>query len=300
MKKLLCIILCLVLSCLFLASCGEEEIGKVPDDYPQIDNTVQEVSLNLYIIVEDETVANGRTKAINTVKNAIKQYTTSKYNTNLNVVYLTESEYESKVLAAVSATDSTAANIVLVNSNSLMQKLYASKKLCALDSYLDTKAFGRLNTTIPAPLFEASRFSEMVNGTPAEVLYSIPNNYVVGAYEYMLINKAIARDYFNFNETTLKSYKTMDDAAALIAAIEADGKYSVNDCISTVSGSYEDRFVYGDAGYYCNVVSNPIADKNAVFASSFAIVDQGSVANERAMQIIYDINLNIEFRNLLQ
>ena len=300
MKKLLCIILCLVLSCLFLASCGEEEIGKVPSDYPVIKDTIDEVALNMYIIVEDETVANGRTKALNTVRNSIKQYTLSKYKTELTVNYVTASEYEEKMLAAVNATDATAANVVLVNSYELMQKLYATNKLCKLDGYLDTTDFGRLNTTIPTPLFEASRISETVDGVTTSALYTIPNNHVVGEYEYLVINKAIARDYFNFNETTLKSWKSFEDASALIAAIEADGTYQVSECIYTVNGSYEDRNQYTAAGNYCNIAKSPVADKEAVFASAFAIIDRSSLANERAMKMIFAINLDTELRNLLQ
>ncbi len=337
MKKLFCVLLCLLLTSLLLVSCGDvkrdEWLGNGKDDDGKIEggkydgygtvNTIPEVPLNLYIIVEDETIDSegvvkpvntaGKygeiTQAINTVNNAIKDYTSTNYHTPLNVIYVRASDYDTKVLEAVMAenTDAKAANIVLVNSYALMQELYATGKLCSLDSYLDTTKYGRLNTAIPTALFEASKL-ESVNaeGKTVENLYTIPNNHVIGHYEYLLINKELAKE-LKINETVALGFNSYEKAYAYIseAINNAQGfNKSVGDVVALESGAYEDRFVFEKLGYYCNVVKNPVADKNEAFLSAFAIVNrnEGSKVdvNDRAMEIIYNINTNAELRNLLQ
>lgn len=325
MKKLFCILICLVLTAFALVSCGDVDrsdwLGQGKDDDGKIvggnyngENTIvsiPEVNMNLYIIVEDETWDTTKseglkviskpedkivvTQSINTVTNAIKDYTSSTYKTVLNVKYVKASEYDSVVLEAVKADndDANAASIVLVNSYSLMQDLYATGKLLALDSYLETNAYGQLNTNIPAALFEASKLDGK--------LYSIPNNHVIGNYEYLLIDKQTAKAC-NISDTMAKSFTSYDEVLDIISA-KFDN--SNGDLVALVSGSYEDRFLYEAQGYYCNIVKNPIADKNEAFSSAFAIIDRNTASskvdmNERAMQIIYDLNMKDKLRNILQ
>ena len=325
MKKLFCVLVCLVLTAFALVSCGDVDrsdwLGQGKDDDGNIvggnyngENTIvaiPEVNMNLYIIVEDETWDTTKseglkviskpedkivvTQAINTVSNAIKDYTSTTYKTVLNVKFVKASEYETVVLDAVKAgnSDANAANIVLVNSYALMQDLYATGKLVALDSYLDTSAYGQLNTNIPTALLEASKLDGK--------LYSIPNNHVIGNYEYLLINKEAAKEC-KISDTAAKSFTSYEEVLDII-----DDKFdkSNGDLVALVSGSYEDRFLYEAQGYYCNVVKNPIADKNEAFSSAFAIINRNSEGskvdmNERAMQIIYDLNMMTKLRNILQ
>ena len=325
MKKLFCVLVCLVLTAFALVSCGDVDrsdwLGQGKDDDGKIvggnyngENTIvtiPEVNMNLYIIVEDETWDTTKseglkviskpedkivvTQAINTVSNAIKDYTSTTYKTVLNVKFVKASEYETVVLDAVKAgnSDANAANIVLVNSYALMQDLYATGKLVALDSYLDTSAYGQLNTNIPTALLEASKLDGK--------LYSIPNNHVIGNYEYLLINKEAAKEC-KISDTAAKSFTSYDEVLDII-----DDKFdnSNGNLVALVSGSYEDRFLYEAQGYYCNVVKNPIADKNEAFSSAFAIINRNSEGskvdmNERAMQIIYDLNMMTKLRNILQ
>ena len=327
MKKLLCVFFCLLLTALTLVGCGEAErdewLNKEDGKYKDYDtdNTIPEVSLNLYIVVEDETW-NGEgvvipsdtqgklgviTQSINTVNNAIKDFTSTNYHTEVNVVYVKASEYDTTVLEAVNAenSDAKAANIVLVNSYTLMQELYATGKICPVDSYLATTKFGRLNTSIPSSLFEASKLETVVDGVSTKKLYTIPNNHTIGDYEYLLLNKNFARE-LKINETVARSLKSYREAYELIASV-APALYldRIEDMLTLHRGSYNDRFAYEEQGYYCNVVKNPIADKNEAFCSAFAIVDRNSPnasvdVNERAMEIIYNINMNVELRNLLQ
>ena len=325
MKKLFCVLVCLVLTAFALVSCGDVDrsdwLGQGKDDDGKIvggnyngENTIvaiPEVNMNLYIIVEDETWDTTKsqglkviskpednivvTQAINTVSNAIKDYTSTTYKTVLNVKFVKASEYETVVLDAVKAgnSDANAANIVLVNSYALMQDLYATGKLVALDSYLDTSAYGQLNTNIPTALLEASKLDGK--------LYSIPNNHVIGNYEYLLINKEVAKEC-KISDTAAKSFTSYDE---VLDIIEDKFDNSNGNLVALVSGSYEDRFLYEAQGYYCNVVKNPIADKNEAFSSAFAIINRNSEGskvdmNERAMQIIYDLNMMTKLRNILQ
>ena len=338
MKKLLVVLFSLLFTAIMLVGCGDiergewlgdgkDDDGKVVggnyDGYETV-NTIPEVDINLYIIVEDETLADGAiipsntqgkygaiTQAINTVNNRIKDYTSTKYHTAVNVIYYTESQYNEAVLKAAAA-DSTApdaANIVLVNSYALMQDLYAIKDksgnsiLCPLDAYLDTTKYGRLNTAIPTSLFEASM---MENSDGTKSLYTIPNNHVIGNYEYLLVNKELVKE-LKISETAALGLNSYEAAAKLIGdAIVAESKtFAVDDVITLVLGAYEDRVAYEANGYYCNVVKAPIADKNEAFLSSFAIINRNTEGskvdvNARAMEIVYNINMDTELRNLLQ
>ncbi len=293
-----------------LVSCGETIIGEQLDEYkekyPHVNQAIPEVELNLYIVVEDatwqglETDAAGKagviTPAINTVNNAIRDYTSTHFRSEVNVIYVKEAEYKATVLSAVNASsgDENAANIVLVNSYSLMQDLFATGKLCSVDAYLNTNTYGMLNTTIPSSLFAASKLID--SATNQTLLYTIPNNHVVGSYEYFLVKKEAVN---LVNESKILSYKSYEDAAELVSAIEATGR-PVSDFIDVTRGAYEDKAMYEAAGYYCNIISAPIADVNEAFSSAFAIVNRGELLNERAMEIIYNINLDVELRNLLQ
>ena len=319
MKKLFCILFCLIFTTFALVGCGDVErdewlgqgtnedgnvVGGKYDGYPTV-SEIPDIAINLYIIVEDSTLDKDLgaiiinddkklgeiTQSINTVNNAIKDFTSTKYHTEVNVVYVKASDYDSVVLGAVK---NGTANIVLVNSSTLMQDLYATGKLCSLDSYLATDKYGTLNTSIPSALLEASKIDSS--------LYTIPNNHVIGEYEYLLINKdmAMAAKISEDQALALNSYETA------VAAFNLGGVNKVSaEMVSLVSGSYEDRFLFEAQGYYCNVVKNPIADKNEAFASAFAIIDHntpnGKVdINERSMEIIYGINTNVTLRNLLQ
>ena len=325
MKKLFCILFCLLFTAFALVGCGDVErnewlgdgkdddgnvIGGKYDGYPTV-SEIPDIAINLYIIVEDSTLdeslgasipANADqklgevTQSINTVNNAIKDFTSTQYHTEVNVVYVKASDYDSVVLDAVLAdnNDKKAASIVLINSYTLMQDLYNTGKLCSLDSYLATTKYGTLNTSIPSALLEASKIDSS--------LYSVPNNHVIGEYEYLLINKeaALANKISEDNALALVTYE-----AALEAFGYTDGDSVPSNVIGLVSGSYEDRYSFEAQGYYCNVVKNPTADKNEAFASAFAIINRNTEGgkidyNERAMEVIYGINTNTTLRNLLQ
>ena len=298
MKRILCLMLSFVLLSLSLVSCGDDEIGSYKENYPVIDNSVPVVSINMYVIVEDSTVAN----AITTVKRMFAQETLSKFNTTVNLVYCTAAEYNTKMMAAVNATDATAANIVLVNGAATMDALVATGKLADLTAYVDNASygFGSLNKTIPETLMNASKIGGKY--------YAIPNNHVIGQYQYLVINKAAAQacgydeNVVDFLGATDAEGAKVDPYTAAVAALSermtAKG-YSVDECIKVVNGNYEARLEY-QKDSFCLELSYPTATRDEAFMSAFAIVNRGDLANLRAMEIVYSINSDEGLKNLLQ
>lgn len=287
MKKLLAMLLTLILVSGMLVSCADETIGDYLPNYDGYEpETVEELTLNLYIITNADTVKN----ASDTVAQRINSYTTSKFNTTLNVHYYTANQYQAKVMEEVNASDADSANIILINSYSLMTNLVNAEKLADLTSYLQTDKYGKLNVQIADALLRGS----MIN----DKLYSIPNNHVVGEYEYIVFDKEVVQKYKEI-PSVVAGYKSVEDAAALVEKIEAAGE-NYTDYISLKTGNYELKAQLEAEGNICNVVTYPTVDNNTAFSSAFAVVDRGDKYNERAMEIIYAINTEVELRNLLQ
>ncbi len=292
MKKIFSLFLCIALMCAMLVGCGEKEIGSYLPNYPEDVSRVDKLTLNLYIVVEDNTHDN----AITTVQRMIKQHTESKYSTILNVHYVKAAEYNEKVLAAANAQGENMANIVLINSESLLNSLMntaSGNRLCDISTYLDSRDFGTLNTQIPTALLEGSK----VNGR----LYTLPNSRVIGDYEYLVIDKEIARDVLKFSPTELMSYKSLEDAAPLIEAMNQNG-YNASELVYIVSGKYELRAELEADNNYVNIATYPTVTKEFAFASCFGIINNPDDKryNDRAMQILFALNNDVYLRNLLQ
>lgn len=288
MRKLFSLLLCLILAMFMLVSCDEGEIGDIPEYYPEPEEGIQDVSVNMYIIAEDATSSN----AIDTVSRMIAQYTLATYHTEVNVKYLSAAEYDQKVLAAVSATDASAANIVLVNSVELMNSLVGTQKMLNLADYFVADEFGTLNVTIPETLINASLIGE-------GELYSVPNNHIIGEYEYLVINEEIAKQILKVNATTLSSYTTYESTEELRAEMERAG-YDSSKYVRVERGAYSLKAELEASGNACNVISKPKATVEEAFSAAFAIVDKGELYNYRCMQIVYALSNDAELRNLLQ
>ncbi len=295
MKKILCLILCLIFASFMLVSCDDDEIGKVPDHYPEPEPEIEEVSLNLYIIVDEATSDN----AIQTVSRMIAQHTLATYYTEVNVKYVPADEYENVALNAVYSTEADAANIVLVNSYSLMSKLVSTGKLENLSGYLQLSDYGTLNVKIPSTLFDACVWS--VDEKGAEQLYVVPNNHVIGEYQYLVIDREVAEQQLKYSLTELLSYNTYDATEALRADMELAG-YNSEEYVYIQNGSYSLKAeLEANNKNVCNIIENPTVDLDEAYSSAFAIVDTGNdVVDDRAMEIIYALNNDVELRNLLQ
>lgn len=295
MKKILCLILCLIFASFMLVSCDDDEIGKVPDHYPEPEPEIEEVSLNLYIIVDEATSDN----AIQTVSRMIAQHTLATYHTEVNVKYVSASEYENVALNAVYSTESDAANIVLVNSYSLMTKLVNTGKLRNLAGYLELPKYGTLNVKIPGTLLDACVWGTDEEG--AELLYAIPNNHVIGEYQYLVIDREVAEQQLKYSLTELLSYNSYDATEALRADMLKEG-YDPEQYVYIQNGAYELKGeLEANNKNVCNVIENPVVDLDEAYSSAFAIVNTSNdVVDARAMEIVYALNSDVELRNLLQ
>lgn len=303
MKKIFLLLLCVVLSATMLASCGDGEIGDF--EYPgYVPDVIPAITLDLYIVVGDGT----SDLAIDSVERMVSQYTEQKLNTKLEIHYIEESQYKAELLAGVDKTGKDKADIVLINSYELATQLIEDGKLEDLtgfydptDAFIDSfksvgknyqiKLFGRLNTMITPSLIEASR----VDGK----LYTVPNDHVIGEYAYLLINETAAT-YYNVSPEKLTACTSLDDQVLvdLKAAMEADGKV-FSDYVFVANGDYSDKAKYASEGYICNVVGYPTVDADEAFTSAFAVV-KGTEYSNRAMEVLYLLNSDAEFRNLLQ
>ena len=287
MKKLLSLLLCFVLAVTMLASCNDVVIGdyEYPDFVPTV---IPAITLDLYIIVGDGT----SDLAIDSVGRMLSQYTEKKFKTSLELHYIKEADYKTQLLAGIDKTGEDKADIVLVNSEELMNELVSANKLYDLTEYYNGTTYGQLNTIITESLIDASKISGK--------LYSVPNDHIIGEYTYLIINEAEATNRHNFSPASLKACKSLGDETIvdLKNAIEADGK-KFSDYVKEVTGDYSDKAAYEAEGYICNVVEPPKATPEEAFSSAFAIVN-GIEYPDRAMQVLFLLNSDEEFRNLLQ
>lgn len=303
MKKLLSLLLCLVLVCGMLISCDEDRVfgSYLPnyDDYQPEEDT--KLTLNLYIITDDMTAENAK----DTVALNINLYTTRNYNTELKVHYLTAAKYQSKVSEEISASDADSANIVLINSLSMMQRLMKEGSMTGesvfadLTDYLKTDEYGPLNVNIAPALLEGVKIDGKI--------FAIPNNHVVGEYEYILIDKWANDEYKVIPPSMFNNDLGPADLEGFDALVEElKGKLQENgknpaDYIKTAKGPYEmQEALEADGKYECVVAKNPTVDAELAFSSAFAIVDRGEEYNERAMEMVYAINMDKGLRDLLQ
>ncbi len=327
-KRIIALVLCVVSLSVMLIGC-EEDMTQYWLDYYKNENKgqpvdVPDVDIDLYIIKGDEM--SDDTYITKTVQDKINQYLYETYSTKLNIKYLSAADYASEIDKFTSETS----GIVLVDSPETMEKL--SGKLVDLDPYLTSdsyasKGYGKLNTQIAISLLDAARVTE--NGV--EKLYCIPNNHVIGSYEYIVIDKAIAANLLYANSTLqnmtsweltadLRDYAVAnyDFADGVIPAIaEVDyANYDPNSgavVTRVVNAPYEAKAAIEAENMIVNIAKYPVADKNEAYSSAFAVLEGTPVDpedttkkvafdlySERAMQVIYEINSNSTIRNLLQ
>lgn len=312
MKKLVSLILMLVFALMALVSCGSDELTEMPEHYPQdIGLDDYNAVVDMYIIVGEGT---SKTASDN-VASMISKKTLSNYGVSLNIVYLTEAEYESRVLSdAVSLAreytetvrDSDgqtkevtrkAGTVVLVPNEAFMSSLLTggATQNCRplnLMPYMKTNAYGNLNVLLPDALISAAK--------TGEELYAIPNNRTLGEFTYLLINEEVATQQLKYSPDIVSSYNTYESTAELRQSMTDNG-FDPDLYVKVQTGTYDDKAMYEAEGYVCNVISNPQVTSADAFASAFAILDSGvDKANEAAMKIIYALNTDAEIRNMLE
>lgn len=320
MRKIIGLLLCAVMCCLLLVGCAEEDIGAdLGGYYDKYQVEVRDrITLDFYIITGDGTTET----AITSVTGSINTYLENKYNTSLDVHFIKESDYnkaDGDLATALAASGADKADIVLINSKAMFDSLYSAGSLLALNSYFNSTDFGRLNNpdVINSALLSASEVKE--EGSALGIRYVVPNNRVVGDYEYVMVNKEIAH-FLNFSDEKIKTmtrdsehYNALIERLVTYRDTLIGAGYTDDDianCVLTTEddnlpGQYLDRNAYIAAGYEC-IATAPVISAEEAHASSFGVIKQeGTDAQnaehyKRCMEVIYSINTDVEFRNLLQ
>ena len=319
MKRIIALLLCLIMTCLVFTGCSESNLDQFREDIDEYKDIVlpsdrAEVELDLYIICEEGTTEN----SMQTVESYINSHILS-YKTVLDIHYLTIDEYEAKMTAAAASTDDDRADIVLIAGKDMFDNLYEENLLAEVTSYYSSNTFGLLNTIISPTILKSSIITvPVVNGNQqydSLRYYTVPNNHVIGEYEYVLINKEAAR-YYNYSNSDLEAMVTYESTAELRAMLGD----RADECVKSVKGTFDDKAYYESLGYLCNVASYPIGDVEEAFKSAFSIVrhpldtrycdpiDKISIESQnaynahydRCMEIIYALNTDVTLRNLLQ
>ncbi len=289
MKKIISFLMCIVILCFTLVGCAEDEIGAYLPNYKEnMNNKEEPTELNFYIIVGDNTSEDAKA----TVPREINVYLKEKYNITLNINYCLESEYNDKVIAAAKDTEilkdsdghelknadgtplSNRADIVLINSYDLYNTLKNEDLLVNLTSYFSPEGkYRALNAKIESNLLDASLVDESKldeNGNKIEIYnrYVVPNNQRIGEYDFMVINKHLARDILNLAPGDEISNITSLDSEMYLKLIDRMTSYynetaslyeeypTLDDFIvanvRNLKGNYEDKiaYEYGYASYY--------------------------------------------------
>ncbi len=310
MKKFLAIFLCVLLSICMLASCGEDEYGKVPDNYPDPKEDDDNIIVNLYMIYDSESDK----AALDTVRDRFRERTTVKYGITVELHFVSEEEYESKVLDATKLEregDKVNVNILLVNSSEIMAELLDTNRLVDLSTYVFENA-DRSNKNLVKKYGSFNEISgkliEAIRGEDGS-FYAMPNNHIIGEYEYLVINEEMAKQTlkytgeelakivsFDINSESYELYKNLCDEID-----EYEGRTGAYvDYVTRVYGSYQLKAQLEAAGNVCNIISYPTVTADEAYSTAFAIVDSGDVANEKAMEIIYKLSTDKELRDFLQ
>lgn len=332
MKKIICLVLCVILACFSLVACSqdtESEARKELDDFlndPDYNPVVvEEMTFDFYIVTGKNTSDN----AINTVEARINAFL-KPYKTTLDIHYLTLEEYQKTIVQNVERTDDDRADIVLITSESMFTTLRDKNLITDLTSLLKSDEYKSLSQMCGA-LLEASAVTltegEGINSYEQDHNYCIPNNHIVGEYKFVLVHRATA-EKLNMGSTDMISQMTSENAdmtrtfrSRLNIHGPAEG-IAKKDALKFVSGTYADIAKYQEQGYYVVIKSMPVVSKQEAYSSAFAVVKHDlekafeaapdrdkfdaekiktfRTYNERCMQVIYLLNTNVEFRNLLQ
>lgn len=300
-KRIISLLLCVLMVSVMLVGC-EEVIGQYYYDVylPNgigVTEEKPEVKLDFYVITEfPENYDNPEVKQqhnsdLVTVKDNINLYLQDKYKTTLDIHFLSADNYESTIKSATSG-------IVLINSESLMSDMRAGGKLVDLTNYLTSSEyqFGTLNVQIASTLLDAARESD-------GKLYCIPNNHIVDSYDYIAINSAIAAQ-LQFGKTDISEMKAVDSPKTLelIAVAQTHLGLEAADVVKVyneVSYGFSNEENAPKSEWIYNVSRYPTVTKAEAYSTAYGVIN-GTAEADRAMEVIYALNTDIQFRNLLQ
>lgn len=297
-----------------LVSCEEDILKELNDELSKIeglDNTkpLEKVALDLYIITDESTTKNAMTTVNDKINQYLKDRKNRKFDTKLTIHYLTADEYASEI-------DDKTQGIVLITGKDMLQELVSDNRLANLESkYLihedNTFKFAKLNATVGKKMLDVARQEITVGSEKETALYFVPNNHVVGSYEYLLINKAYAdelhmgsdraaevdyaRDadgnviYDGANPTYNERYyelKSAFDAAKshTDGSGNPDRLIGVNwtDVVKVVTIDEYYKIAEYEENYYCNMLKAPVITEEEAAEAGFAILKDPSINDTQA------------------
>lgn len=239
MKKFISLFLCAVLVCFAFTGCKKTVIGEdLENREDNTDKNTRLESLNMYVIVGDDTAA----QAKETVPTNINVYLKETYEIQLNIIYCKASEYEKAVMDSLAdgVPEENRADIVLINSVDMFNNLLNANKLAPLTSFYNSKDYQKLNAIVEDKLLASSLVTVTVpgvNGAPDTVVsdyYTVPNNHRIGEYKYIVIDKAQARDKLHNSTSRIEAMNDQRDIEQY--------KSSIGDqYVSLVAGNYETK-----------------------------------------------------------
>ena len=317
MKRFLCLLLAIVMTLGVLVSCEDNLIDEantlLGENLDKKPAEIEKVDLDFYIIEGEGSEPDAQRAVANKIKDEFED----RYHTVVKMHFVPAAQYYDTVVNAHKTREAGKISIALVNSEALYNDLADNDVLVDLYKFYEHTTYGTLNAQIPNLLLPRV----LLPGSTAEnklyASYAVPNNHVYGEYKYVLINKTLAKAASVVPEA--QDCNTEEKANALISAFNE--KYLTDATITAVLNQYnkdkgttlatgEDIVRWGVVGnyedivnaqdeWYCNVIEQPEATLADVYSSCFVALGDQSLA-ERAMQIIYSINTEVEMRNLLQ
>ncbi len=277
MKKIICLALCVIMSCFALVACndeiGSELYGK--DGYYdrgfESNKSEPASEIDIYLAVDDSvdfTKADVITQ-YSTIESEMNALIGDKYNVKVFLHYINEADYAATIAEAVKPGykyDSNfdgdvddervaTADIVLINSKALYDgligkdadgNLTGQNMLLPLDSQLSKSTYGTLKALIPDVLWDLTteKVTELDDGGEPVVIatadYVVPNNRVIGEYTYVTINK---KDFSNakllYSDISNASINT-ETAVDIFKKMYGDADYEAKLAECTVKGNYAD------------------------------------------------------------
>ncbi len=174
--------------------------------------------------------------------------------------------------------------------------------------------YGLLNAKIATSLLNASKLSYNVldektgETVTASGLFSVPNNHLIDAttaYTYLKIDRQACEIWLNHSVDYLRGVTSIAEIDALKAELRevliANGQdpAKADEYVKLVRGNFADKAI-GEANekFVMNILATPETTAEDAFSGAFAILKGTDV--DRAMRILYALNMDTDLRNLLQ
>lgn len=315
MKKIISLLLCLVFVTLTFAGCGKDRIGEDLDESMK-GYEKESLTLNFYI-VGDTTNDNA------TVNARINNYTSKKFNTNINIVYCNENDYQQTVIAKLDAaktaieseaTDDASLNAIknkpdmfLINSPEMMLSLYEKGHLADLTEFFypdiyeeKVEIYPELKNKFHAELIKNT---EGLHNQIAETLMDasvitedtidvITGLSVVADKNYVVPNNRVVGSYTYLLIDRDTAEEVYMGSTSQLASFNLSNMNTLVDAITAKKGA-EDGF---DIENYVKIVEGKYEDKATYESNGFAcnIVEYPQVAGIEAADPTADVPANVD------